>query len=732
MSHRSHYHSRQRSNDPCPDKPPLSNRAVLAVFLLCGIWTSVGEAEDDSLVPQGVNKPRAMWGGSSARNNVFVGKTIPMDWDPGEYDRRSLSWKETDDQRNVKWVARLGSNTYGSPVAAAGRVFVGTNNGAAYIARYPRSVDLGCLLSFRESDGAFQWQYSVTKHPGGRVHDWPGQGICSTPIVEGDRLWLVDNRGRVVCLDTEGFHDGEDDGPVKEEWLPVFAIPATLSRSIGRPLPAILQKEFENHGIKIDPGSHWSGRGNTLRLMVRVDRKWVPRYLITVEKDKLVFSEGGDPQTAEPIFRLDNELYPNLPKGKLDPRLIDFLNGHGIPVSAKTKLQQQGEEFSWEFVADNEPQRYRMTLDNGTIKALALVTSANTREADVVWRMDMMEELGVRQHNMANCSPVLYGDILFVSTSNGVDESHINVPAPKAPSFIALEKTTGKVLWQDNSPSPRLMHGQWGSPAVGVFEGVPQVIFPGGDGWVYAFRADTWDKEHQKPILLWKFDANPKASKWILGGRGTRNSILAFPVISDGRVYVTVGQDPEHGEGPGHLWCIDPTRRGDASPELVLVGKNGQPIPAARQRIQAVDEKRGEHTKPNPNSAVVWHYARSKAGFEQQLHRSLASPVIQKELLILPDVAGFVHCLDAKTGKAHWTFDTFAMCWSTPIILNDKVLIGDEDGDVIVFPLSAKAPQIKKNLWEVNLGSSVYATPTVSRNVLYIASKSHLFAIGAN
>ncbi|MCA9067562.1 MAG: PQQ-binding-like beta-propeller repeat protein, partial [Planctomycetaceae bacterium] len=396
--------------------------------------------------------------------------------------------------------------------------------------------------------------------------------------------------------------------------------------------------------------------------MVRDDRKWVAQYLIAVEKDKLVFSEAGNPQTAEPIFRLDNELYPNLPNGKLDPRLIDFLNGHGIEVSAKTKLKKQGEELSWEFVADNEPQRYRMTLENGTIKAHALVTAANTREADVVWRMDMMEEQGVRQHNMANCSPVLYGDVLFVCTSNGVDESHINVPAPKAPSFIALDKTTGKVLWKDNSPSPRLMHGQWSSPAVGVFGGVPQVIFPGGDGWVYAFRADAWDKEHQKPILLWKFDANPKTSKWILGGRGTRNSILAFPVIAEGRVYVTVGQDPEHGEGPGHLWCINPTRRGDVSPELALVDRNGKPTQTAPQRIQAVDEKRGEYTKPNPNSAVVWHYAGTGPEFEQQMHRCVGSPVIQNGLLVLSDFSGLVHCLDAKTGKVHWTYDLWAAC----------------------------------------------------------------------
>src|SRR5258708_7785870 len=66
-------------------------------------------------------------------------------------------------------------------------------------------------------DGKFLWQDSSEKLPTGRVHDWPMQGICATPLVEGDRLWFVTSRGEVVCLDTEGFYDGENDGPFTGE-----------------------------------------------------------------------------------------------------------------------------------------------------------------------------------------------------------------------------------------------------------------------------------------------------------------------------------------------------------------------------------------------------------------------------------------------------------------------------------------------------------------------------------
>jgi hypothetical protein len=81
-----------------------------------------------------------------------------------------------------------------------------------------------------------------------------------------------------------------------------------------------------------------------------------------------------------------------------------------------------------------------------------------TREVDVdiIWRYDMMEELGVLQHNMANSSPVSYGNLIFVSTSNGQDESHVNVPSPNAPAIIALDKRTGELVWEDNPVGERI------------------------------------------------------------------------------------------------------------------------------------------------------------------------------------------------------------------------------------------------------------------------------------
>ncbi|MBM3790783.1 MAG: pyrrolo-quinoline quinone, partial [Acidobacteria bacterium] len=264
-----------------------------------------------------------MWGGTPQRNMVAPMKGLPTSWDIAA-------------GKNVKWKADLGDQSYGNLVVADGKVFVGTNN------TNPRNPEIqgdkGILMCFRESDGEFLWQAVTDKLESGSVNDWPEVGVCSSPLVEGKRLYYVSNRGELMCLDTEGFTDGTNDGPYRDE------------------------------------------------------------------------------------------------------------------------------------------------------------TRTGPADADIIWKLDMMKELGVFQHNMANSSPAVWGDMLFLETSNGHDESHENIPAPDAPSFIAVDKRTGRVLWQDNSPGDRILHAQWSSPALGEVNGVMQVFFPGGDGWLYGFNARTGER----------------------------------------------------------------------------------------------------------------------------------------------------------------------------------------------------------------------------------------------
>lgn len=447
-----------------------------------------------------------MYGGTPVRNMVSDEKGLPSRFDPVT-------------GLNVKWTADLGSQSYGGPVVAGGKVYVGTNNQGL---RDPKIAgDRGVLMAFRAADGQFLWQAVHDKLPAGKVNDWPLQGICSTPAIEGNRLYYVSNRAELVCADTEGVRDGKNDA--------------------------------------------------------------------------------------------------SSPAG----------------------------------------------------------TTAGSAAAQFVWKLDMIGELGIYPHNQAASSPLIVDDLVYVLTGNGVDEGHVNIPAPRAPSFLAADKRTGKVVWQSSLPGGKILHGQWSSPSYGVLDGRPQVLFAGGDGWLYGLEPKTG-----KPI--WRFDCNPKDSVYTIGPGSTRNNLLAMPVIVGDMVYIAVGEDPEHGEGIGHLWALRPHGEGD------LTGK-----------------------------ALVWH----RGG--EDFHRSLSTVAVRDGLLFTADFSGYVYCLDAATGKPYWVYNSYGAIWGSPLVADGKVYVGNEDGDLTVLRAARKLEVLSK----VNLGSAVFSTPVARDGVLYVTSRSKLFAL---
>jgi outer membrane protein assembly factor BamB len=205
-----------------------------------------------------------------------------------------------------------------------------------------------------------------------------------------------------------------------------------------------------------------------------------------------------------------------------------------------------------------------------------------------------------------------------------------------------------------------------------VIGGVTQVVSAQGDGWVRGYVAATGEK-------LWEFDTNPKDSVW----PRTRNEVISTPVVYQDRVYIGNGQDPEHGEGVGHFYAIDATRRGDIT-----------------------------------ESGLIFHV---------EGRRSISTAAIADGLVYISDFSGFLHCLDADTGEKYWEYDTFAAIWGSPFVADGKVYLGDEDGDVVVL----RHGREMEVLAEMNMGSAVYATTVPAHGVLFLNNRNELFALEA-
>lgn len=297
------------------------------------------------------------------------------------------------------------------------------------------------------------------------------------------------------------------------------------------------------------------------------------------------------------------------------------------------------------------------------------VRSSDT-DGDVVWTYDMIGELDVFPHNMSSSAPAVYGDLVIVNTSNGRDEVGY-VPSPQAPDLIALNKRTGALVWRAAPVGEWILHGQWSSPAVADIGGVVQVVMGQGDGWVRGFDVANGS-------MLWEFDTNAVDAEW----PRTRNNVIATPVIWKDKVFVANGQDPESGEGGGRLHAIDATQRGDIT-----------------------------------ESGLVWR--------TEEIRRSISTVAISDGYLYIADFSGFFHCLDVTTGEEVWVHDTFAAVWGSPLVVDGKVYLGDEDGDVVVL----RAGSAMERLAKMNLGSAVYGAPIAANGVLFINSLSELFAL---
>ncbi len=496
------------------------------------------------------------WGGAPARNMYCShARGIPARFNkPNTEGMKFKQGTEELDHSNVenlKWVTKLGSQSYGNVTVAQGKVFIGSNNENPRDRRH--EGDRSVLMCFDEKTGAFLWQLVVPKLASGKVNDWEGLGLLSSPTIEGDRVYIVSSRCEVVCLDINGMANGND-GPFKDE----------------------------------------------------------AKYVV-----KDVILDKGKPTERRPA-----------------------------PI---------------------EP---------------------GSKDADIIWRYDMIDELGVFPHNASDCAPLIVGDAVYVNTSNGQDWTHQNIPSPNAPSLIALNKRTGEFLGEDDAKiGPRILHGQWSSPSAGVVNGRPLVFFGGGDGVCYAFDAKPV-KEDDTSFLkkVWWYDCNPPERKKVKYPEADGPSeINSTPVFWKNRIYVAIGQDPEHGEGVGNLTCIDATKTGDVT-----------------------------------GSAKIWSY--------DKIHRSISTVAITDDgLLFIADFSGYLHCFDAETGKLHWMHDLKAHVWGSTLVVDGMVYVGDEDGDLAVFAASKE----KKLVSETNLGAPVYSTPVVANGVLYVASNTHLFAFAS-
>ena len=332
------------------------------------------------------------------------------------------------------------------------------------------------------------------------------------------------------------------------------------------------------------------------------------------------------------------------------------------------------------------------------VTPLAEVICGDNDTGKVLWRYDLVDKKGVVPHHLSNCSPLIVDDLVMVVTGNGAGPGG-KVTAPKAPSFVAIHKDSGKLAWESSLPGENIIEGQWSNPAVAVVDGKKQVIFPGGDCWLYSF-------EHATGKLLWKCNCNPLRKD----DDTFTPYIIATPVIADGKCYVGLGVCPDSEVGGlrfSYFLCLDLKGKGDVS----------------LKSLKAKDPA-------NKGSALVWAFGgpidpQPKKGRRVFFGKTMSTAAVHDGLVFISEDTGFVHCLDAKTGERYWVDDLKTGVWSSPFYADGKVYLGTQDQEVVIYEAGKKL----KVLGKIEMGEGIDSIPCVANGVLFVATHSKLYAI---
>jgi len=285
---------------------------------------------------------------------------------------------------------------------------------------------------------------------------------------------------------------------------------------------------------------------------------------------------------------------------------------------------------------------------------------------------------------------LLHGRYLYLNTSNGVDNTHAVIRAPDAPSLIVLDKRTGTLVARDYEKiGPHIFHSTWSSPALATINGKPQIIFGGGDGICYGFKAlSVSQKDHIEALeKIWWFDGDPSAPKenihtYLKNRKKSPSTIQSMPVHVAGKVYLTLGGDIWWGKRQAWLKCIDATKIGDTS-----------------------------------GSGEIWSYALNR--------HCCATPAVADGLVFVGDCGETVHCVDAATGKPYWTHELAGDIWASALVADGKVYLGSRRGEFLIFRVSKE----KELLFSIKLDSEINASPVAANGVLYVATMKYLYAI---
>ena len=275
-----------------------------------------------------------------------------------------------------------------------------------------------------------------------------------------------------------------------------------------------------------------------------------------------------------------------------------------------------------------------------------------------------------------------------------------------------VDTATGKPLWDRRDLRCNHFRGPGSSPI--LYKNLLVMIFDGSD---YQFVVAV-DKATGQNV--WKKDRNTKHSS---KDGDTKKAYATAQVIEvDGKPQLvcpssecTVAYEPLTGEELWRFYHLEKSSMNVGARTVsghgltyLLNGYPGQ-LMALKQGVSGIV----------PKTAVAWDVNKEVP--------TRASLLLVGELLFMISDNGLLTCLDARTGKLHWSERYNGNFTSSPIAANGFIYMPNQTGKTIVVKASKTFEPVATN----ELKDGCMASPAVSGDAIFLRTKTHLYCIGS-
>jgi outer membrane protein assembly factor BamB len=277
-----------------------------------------------------------------------------------------------------------------------------------------------------------------------------------------------------------------------------------------------------------------------------------------------------------------------------------------------------------------------------------------------------------------------------------------------------LETETGKILWVRRDLKCNHFRGPGSSPI--LYKNLLVMIFDGSD-YQYVVALDKVTGQ-----TVWKKDRETKYGS----DNGDYKKAYATPQVITvaGKPQLvcpssecTVAYEPESG---AELWRFYHLKKNTMNVGARTVAGHGFFYLLTGHPAQLVALKQGGHGALAKDS-VAWESDKAVP--------SRPSLLLVGDLLFMVSDDGVMTCLDAKTGKPHWSERLNGAFSASPVYADGHIYAANQTGKTTVVKAQGGAMAEVVSVNELKDGCM--ASPAIAGDALFLRTKAHLYCIGA-